>query len=88
MLVQWAFAKNQGQGTHACWALIHRTGIQTHVNVRVALNKMDSNKQDHHALHACQTDETFSPQGYHSQQSIHHAQIIPIYHPLQRQGLK
>ena len=27
-------------------------------------------------------------QGYHSQQSIHHAQVISIFHPLQRQSLK
>ena len=26
------------------------------------------------------------PQGYHSQQSIHHAQVIPIIHPLRRQS--
>ena len=56
MLVQWDFAKTQARA----W-----TGIQTHVNVRVA--KLT---QTNMIMHGCQTDETSSPQGYHSQQSI------------------
>ena len=32
-------------------------------------------------------DQRLPTQGYHSQQSIHHAQVIPFFHRLQRQSL-